>query len=259
MSVTATSCRVIVLVKALPQPSKKYGETVCCAGVTPDRNWKRLYPIRYRHLSGDSAFKRWDIIDFRYRAPRHDRREESCAVEENSIEIVGRMPKRERVSFFHPLIFPSIASAIQNGRSLALIRPTSPCFIYRPKSASQIAAERAAYKRAAGQGSLLDRKLAEMEPSPYVFKFRFKDAERGHTFTNGDWETHAMYYFGRQRGLSDSQILEWMAHTFNVEYPKHGMVFAVGNMAKRPHVWQLLGVLKLAELDSEAASQTSLF
>jgi len=40
--------RVLVLVKAAPQPSRQYGDTVCVAGVTLDAEsqWVRLYDIR---------------------------------------------------------------------------------------------------------------------------------------------------------------------------------------------------------------------
>lgn len=56
--------RALILVKALPQPSKKHKETVCCAGVTVDGAWKRLYPIRFRQLGEGSTFHRWDWVDF---------------------------------------------------------------------------------------------------------------------------------------------------------------------------------------------------
>ena len=47
--------RVVVLVKALPQRGKSYGETVWCArGVTADGHWKQLFPVRFRHLQGNS-------------------------------------------------------------------------------------------------------------------------------------------------------------------------------------------------------------
>ncbi len=42
--------RVCVLVKAYPQPSQKYEETVCVAAVTEDHRLLRLYPVRFRHL-----------------------------------------------------------------------------------------------------------------------------------------------------------------------------------------------------------------
>jgi hypothetical protein len=259
MVVTPIDCRVTILVKALPQPSRKYGETVCCAGVTPDGLWKRLYPIRYRHLAGETAFSRWDIVRFRYRPPRQDKRAESCNVEENSIEIVGEMPRKERSRVLNPLILPSVGAAARRRDSLALIRPTSTRFFHRRKTSAALNEERAAYAEAARQGSLLDKELETLQPTPYEFKFHFRDEEAEHTYTNGDWEAHAMFYSGRRRGKTETDVLAWMDHVFNVEYPTSGMAFAVGNQAKRPHVWQLLGVVRLDKLSTDEGVQGRLF
>lgn len=259
MSVTPTDCRVTILVKALPQPSRKYGETVCCAGVTPDGQWKRLYPIRYRHLAGESAFSRWENVQFRYRPPKQDKRAESCSVDEDSIQIVGEMPRRERSKLLDPLILPSVGEASRRGQSLALIRPRDTRFFNRSKAAEALVEEREVYAKAARQGSLLDEELECLEPTPYEFKFRFRDDEAEHTYTNGDWEAHAMFYHGRMRGKTEAEVLDWMDHVFNVEYPAKGMAFAVGNQAKRPHVWQLLGVLRLDEVSAEERAQGRLF
>jgi len=66
-------------------------------------------------------------------------------------------------------------------------------------------------------------------------------------YQNGDWETHVMFW--RRRELyGEKGALESMAGEFNDEYPKKGMVFALGNQAKRPQTWQLLGVIRLDEL-----------
>lgn len=108
-------------------------------------------------------------------------------------------------------------------------------------------AEKAAFERAAAQKSMFDKELAALEPTPYEFRFRFEDDTR-HDFENADWEAHAMFYNGRKRGMSEQQVLDWMDETFNVKYPQQGMLFAVGNQAKRPHVWQLLGILRVDEL-----------
>jgi hypothetical protein len=80
---------------ALPQRSAKHGETVCCAGVTVNGQFKRLYPIRFRHLKEDTSFKRWDWIDFKLVRPSHDTRRESCRVFEDSIAIGGPLPKAD--------------------------------------------------------------------------------------------------------------------------------------------------------------------
>ncbi len=237
--------RVVVLVKALPQPSKSYGETVCCAGVTASGEWKRLFPVRFRLLQANS-FSRWDWLDFSYRLPTRDKRTESCHVYEDSITVGRSLPTPERSRLLSPLITGSAEEAMSKGLSLTLIRPRNVRFIAKKKSASEIASEREAYKAAAKQNSFFDKELAELEPSPYEFKFQFDDENGAHKYENGDWETHAMFY--RWRKLYDeAETLRRMAKTFNEEYPAKGMAFALGNMAKRPQTWQLLGILRLDE------------
>jgi hypothetical protein len=56
--------RVRILVKAFPQHSDEYQETVCCAGVTDDAQLIRLYPITYRLLAQANQFKRYDLMHF---------------------------------------------------------------------------------------------------------------------------------------------------------------------------------------------------
>lgn len=241
------SSRVTVLVKALPQPSKRYGETVCCAGVTVDRTWKRLFPIRFRHLKGESSFNRWDWIKFDYRRPTTDSRVESCHVYEESIVVDGKLPKAERARLLNPMIVGSAIDAMKQGHSLGLIRPQDARFIAKRKSAKKIEEEREAFRRAAAQMSMFDDELAKLEPSPFEFRFKFNDASGAHDYENGDWEAHAMYWRESNRN-SEAEAIKWMEHVFNEEYPKRGMVFAIGNQAKRRQTWQLLGVIRLDEL-----------
>lgn len=250
------SCRVFILVKALPQRSANHGETVCCAGVTPYGEFRRLYPIRFRHLTEGAAFRRWDKVDFKYRRPTSDRRSESCHVMEDTISVVGRMRDQDRAPFLNPLVCRSVADAADTAKSLALIRPTNTHFYYKAKTENQVEAERRAYKEAARQGSFFDKKLAALEPSPYEFRFKFEDACGPHDYANADWEAHAMFFNSRKREGSEQATLNWMSTTFNEEYPKKGMLFCVGNIAKRPQTWQLLGVLRVNKVSQGALPLT---
>jgi hypothetical protein len=244
---TLLECRATILVKALPQPSKTHGETVCCAGVTADGKWKRLFPVRFRHLSGDNSFRRWDWVKFEHTRPTHDKRAESCRVHEESIVVDGKLPKSEHARFLEPLVLPSINAAIAKDHSLALIRPRNTRFYHRHKSLANIQAERDAFERAARQTSLFDKELAALEPTPFEFRFKFEDDVK-HDFANGDWEAHAMFYNAVKRmKMTHTEALEWMDDKFNREFPEKGMLLAVGNQAKRPHVWQLLGVLRVGD------------
>lgn len=238
----------MILVKALPQPSKKFGETVCCAGITSDRKWKRLYPVRFRYLQGDIRFERWQWVEFDYRPPTSDRRAESCHVYEDRLRAAGALSEQDRFDLLDPLIVPSAKVAASAGHSLALIRPQNTRFTWRKKPAISIQAEKQAYKSAAAQRDMLDREqdreMAEFEPSPYQFAFTFTDGDGQHTWRCGDWETHAAFYHLRRR-YSEAEALQHLNVTYNEQYPSKGFVFAIGNMAKRPQTWQLLGVLRL--------------
>ena len=65
----AGSARVLITVKAAPNPSALYGETVCVAGLRVhddgSTSWIRLYPINFRVLEQDNAFDKYDIVRVR--------------------------------------------------------------------------------------------------------------------------------------------------------------------------------------------------
>jgi hypothetical protein len=229
----------------MPNPSKKYGETVCCAGVTADGKWKRLYPIRFRHLQ-ENKFKRWAWVQFEYRKPTGDTRPESCHVWEDRLAVDGELPKNERLSLLDPLIHLSTEEAAKRGMSLTLIRPANPEFRYRKKSPGIIAAEREGYRLAAQQKSMLDKELEALDPVPYAFAFTYEDVAGRHTMTCTDWETSATYWYW-SKAYGERGALDRMLKTFNEEYPSKGMVFAMGTLKKRPKQWMLLGVIRLDE------------
>ncbi|WP_257028569.1 TetR family transcriptional regulator C-terminal domain-containing protein [Micromonospora purpureochromogenes] len=71
--------QLLITVKAAPNPSEKYGETVCVAGLRTDvlrPTWVRLYPINFRHLDSDEAFKKYDIVSIDAKPARQDQRHE---------------------------------------------------------------------------------------------------------------------------------------------------------------------------------------
>ena len=112
-----------------------YWGAVSNAGVTADGVWKRLFPVRFRHLKGESSFSRWDWVKFDYRSPTSDRRVESCHVHEESIAVDGKLAPEERARFLNPLIVGSAKHAMEQGHSLGIIRPRNTRFLNNPKCA----------------------------------------------------------------------------------------------------------------------------
>ena len=128
-------------------------------------------------------------MKFSYRAPTRDTRAESCHVFEDTIVPDGSVPQVERGRLLAPLIKKSAKDAVAAGHSLTLVQPRNTKFVAKQKTKLEIDDERAAYQQAAKQGSIFDKELAELEPSPYDFRFRFEDDGGKHDYQNGDWET----------------------------------------------------------------------
>jgi len=55
--------KVLVTVKTYPQPSSKYGELVCTAGLLDGNRWVRIYPIPFRYLNDDSRYPKYSWIE----------------------------------------------------------------------------------------------------------------------------------------------------------------------------------------------------
>ncbi|MCW4590119.1 hypothetical protein NO263_05935 [Gluconacetobacter entanii] len=237
---------VVILVKALPHVGQKRGETVCCAGLTRKREWRRQYPIHFRKLE-DKKFRRWQWIKYDWISPGSgDKRKESRRVQEDTIIPAELMPPQDRYGFLEPILMPSTRVAIEHDMSLALVRPRESKFYWKKKTQDQIKLEAAAYKAAATQTSFLDPDLAEMTPCPYAFHFDWIDQEGArHKSTCDDWETSATFYRRQRELCSDEKALESMSTTFNEEYPKKGMAFVLGTHSRRLTQWLLVGVIRL--------------
>lgn len=73
--------RVLITVKASPEPSKTYGDTVCVAGVRLNEDgsgtWVRIYPVAFRHLDSELRFKKFEIIEVDLTPSSTDARAES--------------------------------------------------------------------------------------------------------------------------------------------------------------------------------------
>lgn len=244
----ASKSRVTILVKAAPQPSKKHQETVCCAGLDPSGNWKRLFPVRFRQLRNDQSFKRWSVVDFTYSKPTNDIRKESCKVHEESIVVVDQVGNAVKKSnLIEPVIVSSEIEAADRSDSLAVIRPNEVELKWKARSRAKIEEARAAFDAQARQASMFDKELDTIEPCPFDIKLAFTDGDgRRREKACADWETQAAF-FSLRRKYGEVGALEHLQRTYCEQYVQSGMVLALGNMAARPQTWQLLGIIPIAE------------
>ena len=235
----------------MPHAGETHGEQVCCAGVTDRREWRRLFPVRFRQLNDDSKFKRWQWVEYKWKRPKTDKRNESRRIEEDSISPLHTLPKSKRASFLEPIVLESIDEAVNRGQTLALVRPRSSSFVFKKKHDSKIAQEKRKYEEMARQLSFLDDELAAFNPCPYEFRFRWRCTAAKHNNTCDDWETTAMF-FNQRRKYGEAKALKKMDDVFNNEYPDRGMVFALGTHSRYPTTWLLVGVVRLDEFSQQS-------
>lgn len=126
--------QVLITVKASPQPSAGYGDTVCVAGVEikngkPVR-WVRLYPVPFRYLEGEQQFKKYQIIEVAVTRNQRDPRPESYKIDASSIRIKESIEKwPARVPLVQSMVAGSMCGVLDavrqdaNAPSLALIEP----------------------------------------------------------------------------------------------------------------------------------------
>jgi hypothetical protein len=122
-----------VLVKASPQPSKQYGDTVCVAGALLGGDvprWIRLYPVPFRYLDGSSQFQKYDIISVETRDAGADKRPESRKINAATIKIEGQVKGwKNRDAWLNQFDDPDMCTLQRhvkedlNSQSLAAIRP----------------------------------------------------------------------------------------------------------------------------------------
>lgn len=248
--------RVLITVKAAPNPSETYGETVCVAGIRIDvepTQWVRLYPINFRELESNNTFRKYDIVSLRARPAHADSRPESYRPNISTVRAESNIPKWDRRKVFvvdHvQASMCDLLADIRNrppARSLAAIRPRvvknidiKPHGGWRPDEQAKI--ERyVAQENLFGSGP---RTPLEAPRFKGWYEYLCQSAAcKGHKQGIYDWEWVAL-----QRNLrdhSDAEAKEQLRHKFFEQMcgPDRDTIFYVGNQAKRQQTFMTLGV-----------------
>ncbi len=246
--------QILVTVKAYPNPSKKYGETVCCAGVDlSNSRLIRLYPIPFRDLDNDQKFKKYSIIEVKCFPPSDDHRPESLRVDADSISVIalldtekGTWKKRKDIVLKVPVksMCQVYREAESEDVSLGLIKPESVTFEWAKQSLSDQKARDACY----AQLNLFNKQKKPIEEIPLDFYYKFKCADvaecPGHKLSIIDWELRQSYRQWRMRYPDEKELLQkieqkWIEIS---DTAKKDVYFYVGNMKRFRKTFMVLGV-----------------
>ena len=164
---------VLITVKAPPNPSKKYQETNCCAGVDLDSGQLiRLYPIPFRLLEDSRKFPKYSIIRVSCKKPVRDKRPESYKVDQDSIEILECLGTKNNWARRKEIVLPTVSRSfcqiredVKLGKSLGVFKPSDVQFSIKKLSLTSEGEHQAPYK----QYWLFDKQLKPLEQIPFSF------------------------------------------------------------------------------------------
>jgi hypothetical protein len=246
--------RVLITVKAYPNPSKKYGETVCCAGIDMDTlQWVRLYPIPYRDLDESQKFKKYTVIEVRcWKAP-DDHRAESYKIDSGSIRLLSHFDtqKDKRWDSRKKIVFPTVSlsfckileeTAIE--KSLGAFKPTDIDFQWKKSQREDEDSRQACYT----QLSFWDKTKKAIEQIPFDFYYYFKcfgePSCAGHQLPIIDWEIGQAYRDWRHKYQTQELLLQMIRQKWlgTICSAKRDVYFYVGNMQRFRDQFMVLGV-----------------
>ncbi len=257
--------RILITVKTYPTLSKKYGETVCTAGIREDGSWVRLYPVPFRRLEEAEQYSKFDWIELDLVRNTSDCRPESHRpLDPKAMPVVGHIDTddqwRERrklvletCTVYHRLQ-PLLDGAKDNALSLAVFKPAKIVeFVVEECERDWDEAKVDVMRSQAAQGELFEedawRQTFKLMPKlPYTFSYRFEDADgRRSTLQVLDWEAGQLFWRCMKRhGNDESVAVQKVRQKYMDQFLKTDLHFFLGTMQQfhgfSPNPWVIIGV-----------------
>lgn len=260
--------RVLITVKTYPTLSRKYGETVCTAGVREDGSWVRIYPVPFRRLDEAQQYQKFDWLECDLIESRSDPRPETRhPADMSQLRPVGHMSTTDgwrerrrlllRTATVHTRLQPLIEGAKENRLSLAVFKPTRITgFIWEEEAREWDPARVAEIRSRTNQGELFDedtwRQTFKLIPKlPYSFSYRFEDSDgRSSEMQVLDWETGALYWnCFRSSSGNERAALEKVRAKYLDKFASRDLHFFLGTTQEfhfvAPNPWVIIGVFPI--------------
>ena len=250
--------RVLITVKAAPNPSERYGETVCVAGLRldpDDAGWVRLYPVNFRELDSDNRFRKYDVVTVTARPNPGDPRAESWRPQMDTLAVETHLPPwRRRKAYVDDFTQGTMCGLIEAARGGS---PARSLAAIRPRQVTGLDIE-----PHPGWSAEDERKIAQ-----YVSQLELPGVGRGERTAleaprfNG-WYRYLCQAPGCRQHRQGIYDWEWVALQRNLTHladpeartalrerfldqmcaPDKDLVFFVGNQQKRPQGFMVLGL-----------------
>lgn len=252
------SVRAMVVVKAYPQLSQKYGEAVCVAGIRMDREapeWLRLYPVDFRDRPEMERFQKYDEIIIQAGPHRSDTRPETLTPDlTKPIRRVRQISPNDDWATRRSLVEPLLIESMCELRRRQAIDKTS-LGVFRPAEVLDLVVEPASKELRPGQKLMREQQnlltpigagaKADLELVPFKFSYRYRCSDRGcqtHTQSVIDWEIGALWQNLRRLGEAEMKAKirqKWLEEMCG---PDRDTAFFVGNIFRHQTSFVVIGV-----------------
>jgi hypothetical protein len=195
--------RILVLVRAIPEKSERFGYLICVAGINERNEWRRLYPFKFSYGEGLVDFGKRDLINVTLADPDNDQRRESRKVT-NHEYLNFRLNDEEILQRIIPLV-SSIEKLKKEHASLGVIKPEltgievtiNSTDIYDGQTYFSLA------------GDYLEKREKVKMPVELSYQFKCKDEPecKGHNIILIDWELNELAR-NVMRKEKDKKIIE---------------------------------------------------
>ncbi len=263
--------RVLITVKTYPTLSRKYGETVCTAGVREDGSWVRMYPVPFRRLSETQQYSKYDWVECQLVRNASDPRPETfrprdLAELQQPVAHLGtgsdrQWRDRRDLLLRRARVFDSlddlIARAKSNELSLAVFRPTRILDFYWEEDEREWdpARVREMREKTNQQELFADNTWREtfdlITKLPWSFSYKFEDASgRRSELQVLDWEAGMLYWNClRSEDGDEPRALAKVRQKYFDEFITKDLHFFLGTTQqfhfRAPNPWVIIGVLPI--------------
>lgn len=240
---------VLVTVKAYPNPSAKYRETSCVAGIRlRDQEWVRIHPVPFRMLPSDQRFKKFAIIKAWLSKSSDPRAESYRYFVDSDIQRVGGIGTADGWRERNELVLPFKSDDLETLRqsdpfktSLGLVRVRSvDRLTLVPQTPGWSPKDRAKLERRGG----LTRPVRQLERPPFEVYYHWHCDNpdcRGHRMKVLDWEvleSVRKWY----REYPHDQFEDKFRETYEHYMATRDLHFFVGTMLRWPNNWTIIGL-----------------
>ena len=260
--------RILITVKTYPTLSRKYGETVCTAGVRPDGSWVRMYPVPFRRLDQEQHYRKFDWLECKLIRNTTDFRPETFRpMDMNELRAIDHVGTGDGWSDRRTILLKTarvytqldelIAGAKANIVSLAVFKPTRVTNFICEEDDREWDTNR--LRQMQEQFKQLDifednswRETFRVMPKlPYSFSYRFEDAAgKASEMQVLDWEAGALYWNCLRSTEGDERLaLAKVRQKYFDEFQQTDLHFFLGTTQQfhfvAPNPWVIVGVFPI--------------